>query len=99
MDTFTHLDITNSIVWFGGGTDSIAKDGKHIVSAITDYGLFSYITNLFFFFGCCFTSIFSLGTLMFILLFGMNIGNIAYGFAALMVFATIKYFKNNYENN
>ena len=99
VDTFTHLDITDISVWFGGGTDSIAKDGKHIVSAITDYGLFSYITKLIFFFGCCFTSIFSLETLMFILLFGMNFGNIAYGFAALMIFATIKYFKNNYENN
>lgn len=99
VDTFTHLDITDSSVWFGSGTDSIAKDGKYIVSAITDYGLFSYITKLIFFFSCCFTSIFSLETLMFILLFGMNIGNIAYGFAALMVFATIKYFKNNYENN
>ena len=99
VDTFTHLDITDSSVWFGSGTDSFAKDGKHIVSAITDYGLFSYITKLIFFFSCCFTSIFSLETLMFILLFGMNIGNIAYGFAALMVFATIKYFKNNYENN
>lgn len=99
VDTFTHLDITDSSVWFGSGTDSVAKDGRHIVSAITDYGLFSYITKLIFFFSCCFTSIFSLETLMFILLFGMNIGNIAYGFAALMVFATIKYFKNNYQND
>ena len=98
VDTFTHLDITDSSIWFGSGTDSIAKDGKYIVSAITDYGLFSYITKLIFFFSCCFTSIFSLETLMFILLFGMNIGNIAYGFATLMVFATIKYFKNNYTN-
>ena len=99
VDTFTHLDITDSSVWFGSGTDSVAKDGRHIVSAITDYGLFSYITKLIFFFSCCFTSIFSLETLMFILLFGMNIGNIAYGFAALMVFATIKYFKNNHQND
>ena len=98
VGTFTHLDITDSSIWFGSGTDSIAKDGKYIVSAITDYGLFSYITKLIFFFNCCFTSIFSLETLMFILLFGMNIGNIAYGFATLMVFATIKYFKNNYTN-
>ena len=99
VDTFTHLDITDSSVWFGSGTDSVAKDGRHIVSAITDYGIFSYITKLIFFFSCCFTSIFSLETLMFILLFGMNIGNIAYGFAALMVFATIKYFKNNQQND
>jgi hypothetical protein len=88
----------DSSTWLGGGTDSFTKDDKQIVSAITDYGLFSYIAKLIFFFCCCFTSLFSLETLIFILLFGLNIGNIAYGFAALMVFATIKYFKNNYTN-
>ena len=99
VETFRNIDFTDSSTWFGRGTDSLEKDGKLIVSAIADYGMFSYITKLIFFFGCCFTSIFSLETLMFILLFGMNIGNIAYGFATLMVFATIKYFKNNYQNN
>ena len=99
VDTFKNLDITDSSIWFGRGTDSLIKSDKLIVSAIADYGLFSYLSKLIFFFGCCFTSIFSLETLMFILLFGMNIGNIAYGFATLMVFATIKYFKNNYTND
>ena len=99
VDTFSHLDLTDSAVWIGNGTDSATMNGKQIVSAIADYGMFSYIAKLIFFFGCCFTSIFSLETLMFILLFGMNIGNIAYGFATLMVFATIKYFKNNYTND
>lgn len=98
IGTFKNLDITDSSTWLGGGTDSFTKDDKQIVSAITDYGLFSYIAKLIFFFCCCFTSLFSLETLIFILLFGLNIGNIAYGFAALMVFATIKYFKNNYTN-
>ena len=98
VETFKNIDFTDSSIWLGRGTDSFAKDGKLIVSAIADYGLFSYIAKLIFFFGCCFTSIFSLETLMFILLFGMNIGNFAYGFATLMVFATIKYFKNNYTN-
>ena len=96
VGTFSNLDLTDSATWLGGGTDHAIKSGKHIVSAIADYGLFSYIAKLIFFFGCCFTSLFSLETLMFIILFGMNIGNIAYGFATLMVFATIKYFKNNY---
>ena len=99
VDTFTQLDFTDSSTWLGGGTDSFGKNEKQIVSAIADYGLFSYIAKLIFYFGCCFTSFFSLETLMFILLFGMNIGNIAYGFATLMVFATIKYFKNNYTND
>ena len=98
VNTFQNIDLTDSATWFGARTDNTAMNGKQIVSAIADYGMFSYIAKLIFFFGCCFTSIFSLETLMFILLFGMNIGNYAYGFATLMVFATIKYFKNNYKN-
>ena len=96
IETFSNLDLTDPVMWLGGGVDSSAGNSKLIVSAIADYGLFSYITKLIFFFACCFTSILSLETLMFILIFGMNIGNIAYGFATLMIFATIKYFKNNY---
>lgn len=98
VDTFTQLDLSDPAIWFGGGTDSDIAEGKHIVSAITDYGMFSYISKLIFFYACCFTSFLSLETIMFILLFGMNIGNIAYGFATLMVLATVKYFKENYEN-
>lgn len=93
IDTFNHLDVSDSETWFGHGIDSEKK--YNINSAIYDYGLISYITKLLLFFGCCFTSFFSLGTLMFILLFSMNIGNIAYGWAALMIFSTIKYFKIN----
>lgn len=99
VDTFTQLDLSDSAIWFGGGTDSDIAEGKHIVSAITDYGMFSYISKLIFFYACCFTSLFSLETIMFILLFGMNIGNIAYGFAGLMVLATVKYFKDNHDND
>ncbi len=98
VETLSNLDLTDPTMWLGGGVDSSAGNSKLIVSAIADYGMFSYITKLIFFFACCFTSILSLETLMFILIFGMNIGNIAYGFATLMIFATIKYFKNNYIN-
>lgn len=98
ISTFQDLDLSDPAIWLGGGTDSSLRNGTMIVSAIADYGMFSYISKLAFFFGCCFTSLFSLETIMFILLFGMNIGNIAYGFAALMVLTTVKYFKNNPEN-
>ena len=69
------------------------KDNKSIVPAITNYGLISYFLKLIFFFSCCFTGFFSLEVLFFILLLGMNVGNIAYGWAILMVFTTLKYFK------
>ena len=94
LDTFKYLDLEDADTWIGNGTDSSLKSGKAIVSAISDYGMFSYLSKLVFFFVCCFTSFFSLEVLIFILLFSLNIGNIAYGFAALMVFSTIKYFRN-----
>lgn len=95
IDTFKYIDLTDIDTWLGSGIDSWANSDKAIVSAITDYGLISYLLKLLFFFVCCFTSVFSLEILMFVLLFSMNVGNIAYGWAALMVFSTIKYFKMN----
>lgn len=95
LDTVKYLDLTDKDTWFGLGVDSWEYSDKAVVSAITDYGLISYLLKLLFFFMCCFTSLFSLEILMFVLLFSMNVGNIAYGWAALMVFSTIKYFKMN----
>lgn len=70
--------------------------GKAIVAAITYYGLFSYICKLIFIFACCFSGLFSLEVLMFILLFSMDVGNVAYAYAMLMVLSTVKYFRLNY---
>ena len=91
IDTFKYLDFTDVNLWFGYGVD--IKDNKSIIPAITNYGLISYFLKLIFFFSCCFTGFFSLEVLFFILLLGMNVGNIAYGWAILMVFTTLKYFK------
>lgn len=93
LDTFKYLDIFDIQVWFGKGVDASASEEHSVVSGIIDYGLISYILKLGLFFSCCFTSFFSIETVMYILIFGMNIGNIAYGWGALLVFATIKYFK------
>lgn len=93
LDTFSKLDLSDTQTWIGHGIDSSNKYA--IVPGIYQFGLISYIFKLFFFFTCCFTSVLSLETLMFIILFGMNIGNIAYGWSALMVFTTLKYYKNS----
>lgn len=93
LNTINNLDISQSSTWFGQGIDATKSIDNAVVSAITDYGLISYISKLILFFTCCFTSLFSLEIVMFILLFSFNIGNIAYGWAALMIFSTIKYFK------
>ncbi len=89
INTVKYFDITDIKLWFGYGVDS----GHKVVSAISDYGLISYLSKLVLFFGCCFTNILSLPVLMFILLFSFNIGNIAYGWACLMMLSGLKYFK------
>lgn len=95
LNTINNLDLTKSETWFGRGIDSNVNVENAVVSAINDYGLISYIFKLILFFSCCFNSLFSLEIIMFILLFSFNIGNIAYGWATLMIFSTIKYFKYN----
>lgn len=95
LDTFKYLDVTDPDMWLGKGVDAAQYEEHAIVSGITDYGLISYIVKLGMFFSCCFTGFFTIEVLMYILIFGLNIGNIAYGWGALMIFATIKYFKNN----
>lgn len=96
LDTINNLDLSDPDTWLGNGVGSTATAEKVVVSAIADYGLISYLLKLVLFFSCCFTGIFSLEILMFVLLFSFNVGNIAYGWAVLMVFSTIKYFKQNH---
>jgi len=90
INTINEIDFSSINTWIGTGCDSHGK----IVSAIADYGLISYLFKLLFFFSCCFSSIFSLETLMFILLFSLNVGNITYGWMCLMILSTVRYFKN-----
>lgn len=93
IDTITHTDITDVDTWLGRGTDSWVMQKHAVVSAISDYGILSYGLKLIFFFVCCFTAVVSIDTLILILLFSFNIGNIAYGWACLMVLSTVKFFK------
>lgn len=97
IGTFTKTDLADFDTWIGHGMEATGEAA--ISMAIYNYGMISYLSKLIFFITCCFTSIFSLETLMFIILFGTNIGNIAYGWAVLMVFATLKYFKMNNSND
>ncbi len=94
INTIKYFDITNPRLWYGYGIDS----GHLVASGISDYGLLSYIPKLMLFWGCCFPRFFSLPTIMFVILFSFNIGNIAYGWTCLMMFSTLKYFELKYSN-
>lgn len=93
LDTFKYTDLSDPELWLGKGVDTGNYEGHAVASGIVDYGLVSYFLKCGMFLSCCFTSLFSIEVLMYILIFGMNIGNIAYGWGCLMIFATIKYFK------
>lgn len=95
IDTFKYLDVMDIDTWLGTGVDGWMLQEKAVLSAVTDYGLISYILKLVLFFSCCFTGLFTLEVLIFILMLSMNVGNIAYGWAILMVFATVRFLKNN----
>lgn len=95
IDTITQLDLSESSTWLGRNDDNEMNymQGYSIVYAISEYGLISYMCKLLLFFACCFSGVLEL--LIFVLLLSFDVGNIAYGWAILMVFSTIKYFKNN----
>lgn len=97
VGTVKYLDLTDARTWLGMGVDATMTNRMSIVSGIMDYGLISYLLKLGMFFSCCFLDPFSLEVLMYFLIFGMNIGNIAYGWAALMMLTTVKYFRDNKE--
>ena len=89
-----YTDFSDPQTWLGHGTDSVmTAKGPHTHGAIYNYGLISYLLKLLLYFSCAIPGILSLSTIMFISLFTMNIGNIAYGFACLMVFSGVKYFQ------
>lgn len=97
LDTFKYLDITDPQIWYGKGVDSWSSEKHAMVSGIVDYGLISYFIKLGMFLSCCFTGFISIEMVMYILIFGMNIGNVAYGWGCLMIFSSIRYFKDNQE--
>lgn len=93
-----YTDLNDIRTWLGHGIDANMMASKRVTHmAIYDYGLISYLLKLLLFFSCSLCGVFSLSTLMFILLFSMNIGNIAYGFASLMIFSAVKYFHRRYR--
>lgn len=90
-----HADFTSTDFWIGKGTDSTDwwdfVQGRGYLGHINDYGLISYILELFIVFGCC-IRFRSLATIYFFTGTGGGITNISYGWGILMVFCCLKYF-------
>jgi len=97
VNTIKKLDLIDLGTWLGGGIDQ-NKSIKHlsddkIITSIQDYGLLSYIISLIFIFSCCIRKFISLETLIFFLLLGAGLSNVAYIWGILMIFSVCRYFK------
>lgn len=90
--------------WFGKGTkakDEYKKWWKYAetkISIVDQYGIIGLIASLILLFTCIIRRFLSIEMLMFVILFGLTLGNIAYVWGAMFMFATIRYFQVKNEN-
>lgn len=94
VQTLKYTDLTDIQLWLGYGEEGYWEKKEVTHPIIYIYGLLSYFLKLLLFYSCSFCGFFSLSTLLFVIMFSLNIGNIYYGFASLMVFSAIKYFQH-----
>lgn len=79
--------------WFGQDSRLIDTPFYYAnIGIVQIYGMLAYIGLLTLLFACCFRGIFSVEFFIFITAFGATVGNVAYVWASMMLFALIKYF-------
>lgn len=102
INTFT-IDLSSRDIWIGKGTNTkeYAQKGwlrtTDHAGCIDQYGLIAFAVSLILVYSCIIRRLLSIETLLFILLFGMGIMNIAYVWGAMMFFSVIRYFQEQAE--
>lgn len=93
------MDLTKKESWFGNGTSSYKKAytgwmrTTDKIAVVEQYGLIALILSFILVYACAIYNIFSLETLVFIILFGMSLTNIYYTWGAIMIFTVVSYFQ------
>ncbi len=90
---FFKLDFSDQDTWLGSGTDSTMDYRKRVIGGINDYGLLSFIVAIIFVYSCMIRRFFSIEALLFLFLFGLTLGNIAYVWGCMMIFTAVRYFQ------
>lgn len=99
INTITKTDLMSVKDWFGKGTmtkeeaQSWWQRDDEKIALVEQYGLVGLFANLVFVFMCVIHRVWSLETLMFIILFSFALVNIYYTWGCMMIIACIKYFK------
>lgn len=95
------IDLTDRKSWFGSGTSTYEqattawRRTTQKISVVEQYGLIGLIVSLSLVYSCVICYFISLETLMFVILFGMSLGNTAYVWGAMMMFTAIRYFQKS----
>lgn len=96
INTINFIDFTETTTWVGSGIDTNLDadylSEEQFIGGINDYGLICYLASLLLFFGCCTKKIFSIETLVFVVLLSTSINNIAYVWGILLLLTTSNYF-------
>lgn len=98
------LDFFDFETWFGHGIDYTMGFGGHharlkvaVIGGINEYGFLSFIVMQIIVYTCIIKRFFSLETVLWIFLFGMSFGNIAYTWGAVLLFTGVRYFQVQHE--
>lgn len=103
VNFLTKTDLSQSETWIGQGNqldedpNAWWRDKKDTLPMIKYYGLISWIICIIFIYACMIRRIFSIETLVFIVLFGLTLMNSAYAWGAMMIFAAVRYFQEQQE--
>lgn len=92
------MDLSQKETWIGKGTMTKEYVSRgwirktDCISCVEQYGLITFAFSLILLFTCMIHRVLSLETLIFFLLFGLSLINIAYIWGSMMMFTAMKYF-------
>ena len=102
---FFALDFMDKDTWLGRGIDYTNNKGGYaarvntaVIGGINEYGMISFLILLIFIYSCVIYKVLSLETLLFTILFGCTLVNIAYVWGAVMVFSLVRFFQTSITN-
>ncbi len=93
------IDLNEKESWLGNGT--ISHEDAQLawqrttdkIAVVEQYGLLTFIISIILVYACMIRKFWSMETLIFLFLFGMSLGNIAYVWGAMLLLTTVRYFQ------
>ena len=97
VNTLTKTDLADLSSWIGMGTGErqqaiVMTDKTRKMGNIVQYGIIGYALSLLLVYSCIIRRLFSLESLVYLVLFGMSCANITYTWGCLMLLASSMYF-------